>query len=363
MALRVLIAAGGTGGHIFPGLAVAREFQRRDPAVEIRFVGTARGLESRIVPAEGFKLELIPVGALKGVSVFERMRSLAGLPVSFVGALGVIRRFHPQLVIGIGGYSSGPTLLTAAMKRIPTMVIEPNAMPGFTNRVLGRFVDAAGVSFEESLRYFKGRGAVTGNPVRGEFARLQKKERTGKLNLLIFGGSQGAHSINVAMTGALPLIPAGKESLDITHQTGERDFEEVKRAYAELGFLNADVRPFIKDMAHHFEQADVVVSRSGATTVAEIAAAGKAAIFVPFPFATDDHQRKNAEAFQRNGAGRMILQADLTPERLASEISELIAHPEEIIGMEEASKKLGRPNAAESAVDLAMKLVTNRFIV
>jgi UDP-N-acetylglucosamine--N-acetylmuramyl-(pentapeptide) pyrophosphoryl-undecaprenol N-acetylglucosamine transferase len=243
------------------------------------------------------------------------------------------------------------------------MVIEPNAMPGFTNRVLGRFVDAAGVSFEESLRYFKGRGAVTGNPVRGDFIRLRRKERTGTLNLLVFGGSQGSHSINVAMTGALPLIPFGNEVLDITHQTGEADFEKVKRAYDEHGFTTVDVKPFIKDMARQFERADVVLSRSGATTVAEIAAAGKAAIFVPFPFATDDHQRKNAEAFQRNGAGRMILQAELTPQRLANEISELISSPEQITRMEEASRKLGRPDAAARAVDVAMTLVTKGLIV
>jgi len=354
LALKVLIAAGGTGGHIFPGLAVAREFQRRGPDFEIQFVGTARGLESRIIPREGYNLELIKVGALKGVSIFERLKSLAGLPASLAGARTVIRRFGPDLVIGTGGYSSGPTLLMAAMKRIPTMVIEPNAMPGFTNRVLARFVDAAGVTFEESLKYFGGRGAVTGNPVRSEFALVERKGRTDKTNVLIFGGSQGAHSINLAMTGALPLLPANK--LDISHQTGETDFEAVRGAYVAAGLEDSEVTPFIKDMAGHFEQADLVICRSGATTVAEIAAAGKAAIFIPFPFATDDHQRKNAEAFQRKGAGRMIPQTELTPERLARELRELIANPDEITKMEEASKQLGKPNAAECAVDLALRI-------
>lgn len=354
MTLKILIAAGGTGGHIFPGLAVAREFQRRDPEVEIRFVGTARGLESRIIPGEGFSLEFITVGALKGVSISERARSLAGLPASLTSAWSVIRRFGPDLVIGVGGYSSGPTLLAAALKRIPTMVIEPNAMPGFTNRVLSRFVDAAGVTFEESLRYFGGRGAVTGNPVRSEFAHLKKKQRGDKLSLLIFGGSQGAHSINVAMIGALPLIPADK--LSITHQTGETDFETARNAYNAAGFEDARVTQFIKEIAREFERADLVICRSGATTVAEIAAAGKAAIFIPFPFATDDHQRKNAEAFQRRGAGRMVLQSDLTPERLALELRELIARPDEISKMEDASKQLGKPNAAECAVDLALSI-------
>ncbi|HXG94470.1 MAG TPA: undecaprenyldiphospho-muramoylpentapeptide beta-N-acetylglucosaminyltransferase [Blastocatellia bacterium] len=355
--MRVLIAAGGTGGHIYPGVAIAREFRRRDPDCEILFVGTPRGLESKIVPREGFPLELIQVGALKGVSVFERIRSLVGLPMSFVAALRILKRFKPDVVIGVGGYSSGPTLLMAALKRIPTMVVEPNAMPGFTNRRLARFARAAALTFEEAQRYFRGRGVVTGNPVRGDFARLKKKERGARLHVLIFGGSQGAHAINVAMTGALPLLASMKDRLSITHQTGERDFEMVRRAYTEAGFAEADVRPFIHDMAARFEQADVLICRSGATTVAEIAAAGKAAIFVPFPFATDDHQRKNAEAFERAGAGRMILQKDLTPETLANEITRLIENPDEIDRMEEASRRLGRADSAERAVDLALSIV------
>lgn len=354
--MRVIIAAGGTGGHIFPGVAIAREFRRRDPGGAILFVGTSRGLESKIVPREGFDLELIQVGALKGVSVIERTRSLSQLPTSFVAALRILRRFRPDVVIGVGGYSSGPTLLMAALSKVPTMVVEPNAMPGFTNRVLARFVKAAALTFEEGKKYFGGRGHVIGNPVRGDFARLKKKERGEKLHLLIFGGSQGAHAINVAVTGALPLLAERRGSLVITHQTGEKDFDMVKRAYGDGGFEDADVRPFIEDMAGHFERADVLVCRSGATTVAEVAAAGKAAIFVPFPFATDDHQRKNAEAFVRAGAGRMVLQAELTPERLAGEITRLIERPEEINRMEEASGKLGRPDSAERAVDLAMAI-------
>jgi UDP-N-acetylglucosamine--N-acetylmuramyl-(pentapeptide) pyrophosphoryl-undecaprenol N-acetylglucosamine transferase len=358
--MRVIIAAGGTGGHIFPGVAIAHEFRRRAPDAEILFVGTPRGLESKIVPREGFKLELIQVGALKGVSAGQRARSLAGLPMSFVAALKILKRFRPDVVIGVGGYSSGPTLLMAAMRRIPTVVVEPNAMPGFTNRVLARFVDAAALTFEESLKYFPGRGRVTGNPVRGDFARLKKKPRTEKLHVLIFGGSQGAHAINMAVVGALALLAPRKESLVITHQTGERDFEAVSRGYAEAGFGGADVKPFIHDMADQFEQADVLICRSGATTAAEVAAAGKAAIFVPFPFATDDHQRKNAEAFEKAGAGRLILQQELTPERLAAELIRLLDHPGEIDRMEEASRKLGRADAAGRAVDLAMEVAAKR---
>jgi UDP-N-acetylglucosamine--N-acetylmuramyl-(pentapeptide) pyrophosphoryl-undecaprenol N-acetylglucosamine transferase len=355
--MRVIIAAGGTGGHIFPGVAIAREFKRRDPAAAILFVGTARGLESRIVPREGFDLETMKVGALKGVSMIERAKSLAGLPLSFVAARRIIRRFRPDIVIGIGGYSSGPMLLVAALMRIPTMVVEPNAMPGFTNRVLARFVDGAALSFKDAQEYFRGRGVVTGNPVRSDFAELRKKERGGKISILIFGGSQGAHAINTAMVGALSHLAPARESLSIIHQTGEKDLEMVRRGYADAGFENADVRAFIHDMAAHFEQADLLICRSGATTAAEVAAAGKAAIFIPFPFATDDHQRKNAEAFERVGAGRLIVQKELTPERLASEITRFVERPHEIDLMEEASRRLGRPDSAERAVDLAMTLV------
>ena len=356
--MRVIIAAGGTGGHICPGVAIAREFKQRDPATTILFVGTARGLESKIVPRAGFDLELIKVGALKGVSIFERTKSVGGLPTSFVSALRILRRFKPDVVIGVGGYSSGPTLLMAALSRIPTMIVEPNAMPGFTNRVLARFVDAAALSFADAQKYFGSRGVVTGHPVRVDFARLEKKQRSGKLNVLIFGGSQGARAINDTVIAGLPLLVSRKDRLSFTHQTGERDCETVRQGYADAGFGDADVRPFIHDMADQYARADVLICRSGATTVAEVAAAGKAAIFIPFPFATDDHQRKNAEAFVRVGAGRMILQKDLSPARLVEELNQLIENPGEIDRMEEASRRLGRTDSTERAVDLAMSLVT-----
>jgi len=237
------------------------------------------------------------------------------------------------------------------------MVVEPNAMPGFTNRVLAWFVDAAALSFEDAKIFFGERGVVTGNPIRSDFARLNRKARTEQLHVLIVGGSQGAHAINDAMAEALPLLGSKRERLAIVHQTGERDFDAVKRAYAEAGFADADIRAFVHDIADQFERADVLICRSGATTAAEVAAAGKAAIFVPFPFATDDHQRKNAEAFERAGAARMIIQKDLTPARLAEELNRLIEHPYEIDRMEEASRRLGRIDSTERAVDLAMSLV------
>ncbi|HMG37516.1 MAG TPA: undecaprenyldiphospho-muramoylpentapeptide beta-N-acetylglucosaminyltransferase [Blastocatellia bacterium] len=354
--MRVVIAAGGTGGHIFPGIAIANEFKSRLPGVEILFVGTPRGLESKIVPREGYKLELIHVGQLKGVGIFERLKSLAGLPMSFVAASRILKRFRPDVVIGVGGYSSGPTLLVAALKRIPTMVVEPNAMPGFTNRVLARFVDRAALTFEESRRFFGKKGMVTGNPVRGDFGGLRKKARGERLSVLVFGGSQGAHAINQAVAEALPRLKSHKDRIALTHQTGERDHEQISRAYRDAGFEDSDVRPFIYDMAVQFEKADVLICRSGATTCAEVAAAGKAAIFVPFPFATDDHQRKNAEAFQRAGAARLIMQRDLTGERLTAELVGLVENPNEIDSMEGASRALGRPDSAVRAVDIALDI-------
>ncbi|HJQ27092.1 MAG TPA: undecaprenyldiphospho-muramoylpentapeptide beta-N-acetylglucosaminyltransferase [Blastocatellia bacterium] len=358
--MKVIIAAGGTGGHIYPGVAIAREFKRRDEATEILFVGTPRGLESKIVPREGFALELIQVGALKGVSLFAKMKSLTGLPLSFVAARRILRRFKPNVVVGVGGYSSGPTLLMAALMRIPTMVVEPNAMPGFTNRVLARFVDAAALTFEDALKYFGKRGVVTGNPVRGDFAGLRPKARGERLHVLVFGGSQGAHAINVAMTEAARLLAPQRGRIAIVHQTGEKDYEMVERAYNETGLAGAEVKPFIHDMAARFEWADVLICRSGATTVAEVAAAGKAAVFVPFPFATDDHQRKNAEAFERVGAARMILQQDLTPARLAEALQQLIDDPGALDRMEAASRKLGRPDSAARAVDLATTVASGQ---
>lgn len=354
--MRVIIAAGGTGGHIYPGVAIAHEFKKRDATTEILFVGTPRGLESKIIPREGFALEFIHVGALKSVSVFERTKSLSQLPLSFVAARRILKRFKPNVVVGVGGYSSGPTLLVAALSRIPTLIVEPNAMPGFTNRVLARFVDAAALTFEDAQKYFGNRGVVTGNPVRGEFAHLKKKMRGDKLNVLIFGGSQGAHAINTTMIESARLLVSRNDQIAITHQTGERDFETVRQGYMEAGFEGADVKPFIHDMARRFENADVLICRSGATTAAEVAAAGKAAIFIPFPFAADDHQRKNAEAFERAGAGRLILQKELTPARLSEELTRLIENPSEIDRMEEASRRLGRADSAERAVDLAMKV-------
>ena len=359
--MRVLIAAGGTGGHIYPGIAVAKEILRRDPHSEIKFVGTARGLETKLVPQAGFELLIIESAGLKSVGLAARARGVAILPKSFVSARRLIREFQPDVVIGAGGYVSGPVLLTAALLNVPTLVMESNALPGFTNRLLARFVDQAAVSFEASLRFFRGKGVVTGNPVRREFFEIPARSRTSRFAVLVFGGSQGAHAINEALIAALPELERVRDVLRVTHQTGEADFEKVRLAYLNAGWNEqADVRRYIDDMVASFAAADLVICRAGATTTAELIAAGKAAIMVPFPFAADDHQKKNAEALVAEGAAKMILQQDLSGERLAAEIVKLVNQPERVTSMEKASRKLARGDAAAAAVDLIQELAAKR---
>lgn len=357
--MRLLIAAGGTGGHIYPGIAVAREVMRRDASSSVRFVGTARGLETRLVPQAGFELSLIESAGLKNVGMGARLRGLLLLPKSFLAARKVIREFKPDIVIGAGGYVSGPVLLMAALMRIPTLVMESNALPGWTNRVLARFVDRAAVTFEASLSYFRGKGVVTGNPVRREFFDIPPKSRdTARFCVLVFGGSQGARAINDAMVAALPALEPERDTLFITHQTGEQDFERVRRGYAQAGWAEqSDVRRYIDNMVAEFAATDLIICRAGATTSAELVAAGKAAIMIPFPFAADDHQRKNAEALVAAGAARMILQQELSAERLAGEIAALVREPDAITKMEEASRRLARGDAASTTVDLMEELI------
>ena len=353
-----MIAAGGTGGHIYPGIAVAQEIMRRDASSSVRFVGTARGLENRLVPQAGFELSLIESAGLKNVSLGARMKGVVLLPRSFIAARRLMRQFQPDVVVGAGGYVSGPVVLTAAITNRPTLVMESNALPGWTNRVLARFVDRAAVSFEQALPYFRGKAKVTGNPVRREFFEIPPKKREpGKFSLLVFGGSQGARAINEAMMAALPRLKELSVELRIKHQTGPADFEKVKAAYeAATWSERGDVRSYIDNMMADFAEADLVLCRAGATTTAELIAAGKASVMIPFPLAADDHQRKNAEALQAAGAARMILQQDLNGDRLAAEIEKLVQDPQELDRMEEASRKLAHGDAAVAAVDMIEEL-------
>ncbi|MDI1241926.1 MAG: undecaprenyldiphospho-muramoylpentapeptide beta-N-acetylglucosaminyltransferase [bacterium] len=354
--MKVMIAAGGTGGHIYPGIAVANEVLRRDETSEVLFVGTARGLETKIVPDNGFQLSLIDSAGLKNVGLVAKMKGLSVLPKSFLEARQIIRQFRPHVVVGAGGYVSGPVLLMAAIMGVPTLVMDSNALPGFTNRQLARFVDRAALTFEESLKFFGKKGVVTGNPVRREFFEVPSKVRSDLFHVLIFGGSQGARAINHAIADALSHLGEFEGKLTITHQTGEADLDSIKAAYGDSKFATAEVRPFISDMFTEFGKADLVICRAGATTCAELSASGKASIMVPLPTAADDHQRKNAEALERSGAAKMILQSDLNGETLAAEISNLIATPDLITAMETAARGMGREDAVEKTVDIIEEL-------
>ena len=357
--MKVIIAAGGTGGHIYPGIAVAKEILKRDAASEILFVGTARGLENKIVPENGFELALINSAGLKNVGLLGKLKGLFVLPKSFLEARAIVKSFQPEAVVGAGGYVSGPVLLTASLIGVPTLIMESNALPGFTNRRLAPFVTKAALTFDEALPYFGEKGIVTGNPVRREFFEIEPKQRGEKINLLIFGGSQGARTINNAMVEALKDLPHSE--LNITHQTGEADCKTIQESYYRAGWGDAaNVKPYISNMVDEFAKSDLIICRAGATSCAEIAAAGRAALLVPLPTAADDHQRKNAEALERAGAARMILQKDLSGEKLASEIKELVNASDRISAMESAAKKLAKADAAEATVDLIENLAQKK---
>jgi UDP-N-acetylglucosamine--N-acetylmuramyl-(pentapeptide) pyrophosphoryl-undecaprenol N-acetylglucosamine transferase len=355
--MRLMIAAGGTGGHIYPGVAVAKEIMQRAPESIVRFVGTARGLEKKLVSEAGFELSLIKSTGLKNVGLAGKVKGMLILPQGFFEAWKLIKDFRPDVVIGAGGYVSGPVVLMAYFMGVPTMIMESNALPGFTNRKLARFIDKAALTFPEAEKFFGGKSVITGNPVRQEFFDIEPKQREpDAFHLLVFGGSQGARAINNAMIEALPFLDPHLEKMHITHQTGESDLETVSKGYASAGWTGAEVRPYISDMVSAFAESDLVICRAGATTCAEIAAAGKAAVMVPLPSAADDHQRKNAEALQAGGAAKMILQADLSGERLANEISAFIDAPEKITGMEQAARKMAKADAARITADMIEEL-------
>jgi UDP-N-acetylglucosamine--N-acetylmuramyl-(pentapeptide) pyrophosphoryl-undecaprenol N-acetylglucosamine transferase len=363
--LAVVIAGGGTGGHLYPGIAVARELLRRRPDAIVTFAGTARGVEARVVPREGFELDVLRSAGLKGKSMAARIRGVGLLPLGGLDAWAIVSRRQPDLVIGVGGYSSGPVVLAAALRGVPTMVLEQNAVPGLTNRLLARVVKAAAVTFESTASFFGGKGFVTGNPVRHEFLVPDERPDTepgagrapDRPRILIFGGSQGAHAINMAMVEAAPRLAARHGGLAITHQTGQHDLERVRDGYRQAG-LDARVEPFLYEMDREMKAADVIVCRAGATTIAELTAAGKAAIFIPLPTATDDHQRKNADVLATAGAAELIEQKHLTGERLAERILALIDDPTRRLAMARAALAFARPDAARVIVDRALELAT-----
>lgn len=361
--LTVVIAGGGTGGHLYPGIAVARALLARRPDARVSFAGTARGLEARVIPQEGFELDVIRSVGLKGKSLVARLRGGAMLPVSLVDALRVVTRRRPHVVVGVGGYSSGPVVLMAAMRGVPTMVLEQNAVPGLTNRWLAPFVRAAAVTYDGTLTYFRGRGFVAGNPVRPEFLRPQGAAGTRDVprspRVLILGGSQGAHAVNMAMVATAPELVRRCPGLEIVHQTGTRDLEMVRDAYRRAG-IQARAESFITDVAHEMTQADVVVSRAGATTLAELAALGIPAVLVPFPAAADDHQRRNAEVLAQQGAAVLTEERTLATEEGRSVFVEalvaLAGDPARRQAMGTAMRAFAKPDAADTIVTRLLEL-------
>jgi UDP-N-acetylglucosamine--N-acetylmuramyl-(pentapeptide) pyrophosphoryl-undecaprenol N-acetylglucosamine transferase len=356
--MRAILAGGGTGGHVIPALAIANELKKSYSA-EVLFIGTARGIENRLVPAAGYPLQLVRVGALKNVSLITRARTAFDLPRAVWDASRMLNEFAPDVVIGVGGYASGPAMLAAVLKHIPTVAFEPNVVPGFANRVVARFVSGAAVHFEETAKYFR-HAEVTGVPVRQAFFEVPILTKTNKTpTLLVFGGSQGAHAINEAMIRCLPELRRQAPGVHIIHQTGERDYNDALAAYASFTGTrdeSAEVFKFIEDMPAAFARADLLVCRSGASTVAEITAAGKPAIFVPFPRAADDHQRVNAEALARVGAAVVVEESKLEGVWLAETIAALLGDSRRLHAMSEAARGLAHPEAARDIAAMAARV-------
>ena len=361
--MRLLVAGGGTGGHVFPGIALAEEVVTRHPANDVVFVGTARGLEATIVPQAGFPIEHIDVKGLKGKGLLDTLRNLLLLPLAFVQSVAILRKWRPDIVVGVGGYASGPVVLVAWLMRIPTAVQEQNAIAGFTNRVLGRFVQAAFTAFPEAVRQFPRRKVYQlGNPIRRTLMDnyMRPGSRHAEPRLLVFGGSQGAHALNMRVIEALPHLADLRERLHVTHQTGAKDREYVEKGYRACGF-EPDVREFISDMSAAYAEADLVVCRAGATTLAELTVCKKPSILVPFPAAADNHQVQNALSLASAGAAVMIEERDLTGEMLAHEIRAILSSPERLERMARAAGRLGSPQASKEIADVCTELVRRRW--
>jgi UDP-N-acetylglucosamine--N-acetylmuramyl-(pentapeptide) pyrophosphoryl-undecaprenol N-acetylglucosamine transferase len=365
---RLLIAGGGTGGHLFPGIAIAREFTARNGQNAVLFVSTGNSFERKTLSRAGFPLQTVSVAGIKGRGIWQKLKSLALIPLGIVQSGWIIRNFKPDLVLGVGSYAAGPVVLTAWMAGIPVVLHEQNILPGITNRALARFARRIYVSFENTAgRFDTAKVRLTGNPVRREIlqppAAEEREDEGGPdpppvLNILIAGGSQGAHAINMAVVAAIRLIRQ-KERLRVVHQTGAADEDPVRAAYAAQG-VTAVVGAFFDDMDRRYRRADLIICRAGATTVAEITAVGKAALFIPFPFAADDHQRLNAEALAEQGAAEMIEEKHLAAADLAERIDRFATDRTALDRMADQARKLGRPEAARLIVDDCYKLLEKR---
>jgi UDP-N-acetylglucosamine--N-acetylmuramyl-(pentapeptide) pyrophosphoryl-undecaprenol N-acetylglucosamine transferase len=353
--LKLLIAGGGTGGHVFPAIAIAREWMSRGAKRDAVFVGTQRGLESRLVPEAGFKLETIRSAGLKGIGGMRFARNVSKLAPAMWDSFSILGRHQFCAALGVGGYAAGPIMLAAVIRRLPTIIFEPNAEPGFTNRVLAGMVSRIATAYEEPTKRWGGKATLTGVPVRSEFFSIPPRAPSEPFRLFITGGSQGARIINRTFIEAADMIATQKHRLSIVHQTGERDYNAVQAAYASRE-INAEVLPFIGNMAERFAQADLIVCRAGAITAAEVAAAGRVAVFVPFGASTDSHQLRNAQEMQRAGAARLIPEPALTAERLVQEIFSLFDQPTELQAMASKARALAKPHAVQDIVNLIEKV-------
>ena len=356
---RVIISGGGTAGHIYPALAVGRKLKDKDPNILLTYVGTSRELEKNIM--KHHQVDFIPL-IIEGIKRrgLKALKALLLLPFSFIKSWAILKHQKPSLVVGVGGYSSGPIVLLASWKKIPTLILEQNYHPGLTNRLLRRWVRKAVVSFEGSIPLFKGKAIFIGNPVREEFYHLSPKQKNEKLTLLIFGGSQGSHFLNKGIRAALPLIKKETESLRFFHQTGNRDLAWVKESYEQHGFQDVTIAPYFSDMASYFQKSDLIISRAGATTIAEFIASQKASLLIPFSQAADNHQVLNARELEKIGGAEILLEEEFTPEKLADKIIYFLQHKERIIQMEKNLARLKTENVSEKIADLCLDLMKKR---
>jgi UDP-N-acetylglucosamine--N-acetylmuramyl-(pentapeptide) pyrophosphoryl-undecaprenol N-acetylglucosamine transferase len=362
--MKLIIAGGGTGGHLFPGMAVAEEFLARDPSNEVLFVGTEHGIEARAVPAAGYRIELITAAGIRGKGLFSQIKGAGMMLYGYALSRKILKTFQPDMVLGVGGYASLPMVLAAKGMQTPRYIHEQNAIPGMTNKLLARFADRVFITLEESATFFpKEKTLLTGNPLRRQILNMVATQNPPTIpalekggseqrifRLFVFGGSQGAHAINTAMIDALPRLADLSDRLEICHQTGDKDCAEVRAAYGKSG-IPSTVQPFISDMAAEYRTADLIICRAGATTIAEVTACGKACLFIPFPHAVDDHQRRNAEALLKKQACFMLLERELSHERLAAMIRELMNDPGTVKKTGEAAFSLARLDAAQIIVD------------
>ncbi|HRO68116.1 MAG TPA: undecaprenyldiphospho-muramoylpentapeptide beta-N-acetylglucosaminyltransferase [Pseudobdellovibrionaceae bacterium] len=351
----VIIAGGGTGGHIYPGIAIARALQERDPDLEIHFVGTPSGLENKIVPKEGFPLHLMAIGKLNtGGGIAGKLKTLFGLPKAMVQSAALLMELKPEAVLGVGGYASGPFVLMASLLGFKAAIWEPNAKPGLTNRWLSRFVRRSFVVFEDAVRELKSKKIISvGLPVRAEVEKVSDRPADdAEFHVLIFGGSQGARSINHAVRDLLKLEPSWRKDIRFVHQTGSADFKIISDSYQ--GLSGVDVFEFLHDMDRRYLWADMVICRSGASTVAELAAVRRPAVLIPLPSAADDHQRKNAESLVQRDAALMVPQNELTPERLKDEILRLKNDSQKRLSMRENLRNFHKPKAAHKIAELIL---------